>query len=348
MQHCFKEKKMIASVASAPVASVASVASAASAASVVSAASTASAASVASVASATKAHQCTTQSETHKNDEKEIKHTLYFPAFAASKKGTRETMEDTYISGSLRPDIRLYAVMDGHGGHGAVEYLSKHLVSALQNLENPMSGDGITKALFDLESQFFSKHKDDISGTTLAMAIVKRKSKNFKEEETKRLAAYEITIVNIGDSRVYLVPQCGDRFVTRDHRPTSESEYQRIVAAGGFVNAGRVDGNLETSRSFGDSRFKTNSKLSVGEQKVVCTPAVSLQMATEGDVLILMTDGVVNSFKTNTGELSRFMNLSVLSLAPHKVLLKLIERAKIDDATAIVVSLDEGLKFDLA
>ena len=44
--------------------------------------------------------------------------------------------------------------------------------------------------------------------------------------------------------------------LSKDHNPEDAKERRRIAAAGGFVEAGRVGGCLEVSRSLGDPRFK--------------------------------------------------------------------------------------------
>lgn len=45
-------------------------------------------------------------------------------------------------------------------------------------------------------------------------------------------------------------------------------EMDRIRKAGGFVEFGRVNGNLALSRAFGDLEYKNNGKLSAEEQAV--------------------------------------------------------------------------------
>lgn len=45
-------------------------------------------------------------------------------------------------------------------------------------------------------------------------------------------------------------------------------ETRRIVAAGGFVEYGRVNGNLALSRALGDFEFKTNATLGPDDQIV--------------------------------------------------------------------------------
>lgn len=44
--------------------------------------------------------------------------------------------------------------------------------------------------------------------------------------------------------------------LSHDHKPTDPIERDRIVAAGGMVQIGRVDGQLALSRAFGDRALK--------------------------------------------------------------------------------------------
>jgi len=44
--------------------------------------------------------------------------------------------------------------------------------------------------------------------------------------------------------------------VTRDHKATDPEEVARIVASGGFVQAGRLCGDLDVVRALGDYEYK--------------------------------------------------------------------------------------------
>lgn len=46
-----------------------------------------------------------------------------------------------------------------------------------------------------------------------------------------------------------------------DHKPENEEEKRRIENAGSKITDGRVDGNLNLSRSLGDLKYKQNKKL---------------------------------------------------------------------------------------
>ncbi len=63
--------------------------------------------------------------------------------------------------------------------------------------------------------------------------------------------------------------------MSEDHKPNNENEIKRIVAAGGWVQLNRVNGNLALSRALGDFIFKRNDSKKAEEQIVtgnqICT-----------------------------------------------------------------------------
>lgn len=75
---------------------------------------------------------------------------------------------------------------------------------------------------------------------------------------TVMITPTHIICANAGDSRSILVTE--DRVVelSKDHKPSNDTELQRIRLAGGSVALGRVDGDLAVSRALGDFQYKTN------------------------------------------------------------------------------------------
>jgi protein phosphatase 2C family protein 2/3 len=72
--------------------------------------------------------------------------------------------------------------------------------------------------------------------------------------------------------------------------PTGEKA--RISAAGGFVDFGRVNGNLALSRALGDFEFKKSPNLSPEQQIVTAYPDVTTHEITEDDeFLVIACDG---------------------------------------------------------
>ena len=70
-------------------------------------------------------------------------------------------------------------------------------------------------------------------------------------------------------------------------------EKARICAAGGFVDFGRVNGNLALSRAIGDFEFKKSADLSPEQQIVTAFPDVISHTITDDDeFLVIACDGM--------------------------------------------------------
>ena len=70
-------------------------------------------------------------------------------------------------------------------------------------------------------------------------------------------------------------------------------EKARICAAGGFVDFGRVNGNLALSRAIGDFEFKKSAELSPEQQIVTAFPDVIAHSITDDDeFLVIACDGL--------------------------------------------------------
>ena len=66
----------------------------------------------------------------------------------------------------------------------------------------------------------------------------------------------EIYCANAGDSRTVLCERGQAIDLSKDHKPTYESEKKRVIKAGGEVELGRVNGILSLSRAMGDFEYK--------------------------------------------------------------------------------------------
>lgn len=73
---------------------------------------------------------------------------------------------------------------------------------------------------------------------------------------------------NAGDSRCVLSQRGRAIELSEDHKPENPREYERIINAGCDVIDGRVDGNLNLSRSLGDLKHKQVKNLPVTEQPI--------------------------------------------------------------------------------
>lgn len=99
-----------------------------------------------------------------------------------------------------------------------------------------------------------------------------------------------MTVANAGDSRVVL---CRAEGVTEamsfDHKPLSDIEMKRITEAGGFVNQfGRVNGNLNLSRSIGDLKYKQVPDIVPAKQMITAEPDIKSVTLNENDEFIIL------------------------------------------------------------
>ena len=84
-----------------------------------------------------------------------------------------------------------------------------------------------------------------------------------------------LTIANAGDSRAVLCRNDQAMPLSTDHKPLNDQEMLRIQQAGGFVNHfGRVNGNLNVSRSIGDLKYKQAAGITPSKQMITALPDI--------------------------------------------------------------------------
>lgn len=97
---------------------------------------------------------------------------------------------------------------------------------------------------------------------------------------------------NAGDSRSVLGIKGRAKPLSFDHKPQNEGEKARICAAGGFVDFGRVNGNLALSRAIGDFEFKKSADLPPEQQIVTAFPDVTVhELGEDDEFLVIACDG---------------------------------------------------------
>mmetsp|Transcript_2099 Transcript_2099/g.2373 ORF Transcript_2099/g.2373 Transcript_2099/m.2373 type:complete len:152 (-) Transcript_2099:230-685(-) len=98
----------------------------------------------------------------------------------------------------------------------------------------------------------------------------------------------DIYCANAGDSRAVLAREGQAVNLSEDHKPENEIEKERIIKSGSEIQDGRVDGNLNLSRSLGDLKHKRKPGLTPEEQPITCVPDISLNKLKPGDDFIVM------------------------------------------------------------
>jgi serine/threonine protein phosphatase PrpC len=141
-----------------------------------------------------------------------------------------------------------------------------------------------------------------------------------------------LVVANAGDSRAIISRENGVERLTFDHKPTDESEAQRITSGGAFIRDGRVNGMIGITRALGDHTMK---------QWIISTPHVqTLEIASTDDYLVLACDGVWDVIKDD--EAIAFLrekgdqNAAILAKA---LAVEALKRGSQDNISVIVVRL---------
>ena len=205
---------------------------------------------------------------------------------ACSVQGWRISMEDAHI---LLNDEEFYSfgVFDGHGGDTTAIKVNAEFPKILKNLfvqhvkdhKDPKQFEQwLVNAFLDMDKSLFSSN-DQAGATAVSVQI----------------QYPHVYTANAGDSRAILCRNGAAYGLSYDHKPTLENELKRIYEKGGFVEFGRVNGNLALSRAFGDFEYKQayHQGKSALECIVTCMPDVThVELTTEDEFIVIACDGI--------------------------------------------------------
>ncbi|PPR07801.1 hypothetical protein CVT26_014986 [Gymnopilus dilepis] len=210
--------------------------------------------------------------------------------FAISEmQGWRITMEDAHaavldLDGNDEKSNAFFAVYDGHGGSTVAKFAGQNVHKRLVTEESYQQGDyetALKKAFLGTDEDLLANpaHTRDPSGCTAVAALLTRDNK--------------IYVANAGDSRSVIAVKGQVEPLSFDHKPTNDLERMRITRAGGYVEYGRVNGNLALSRALGDFEFKKNYSIGPEAQVITANPDVTCHEITDEDeFLVLACDGI--------------------------------------------------------
>ncbi|MCJ1475316.1 Protein phosphatase 2C 2 [Lambiella insularis] len=184
---------------------------------------------------------------------------------------------------SVENRLSFFGVYDGHGGDKVALFAGENVHKIIAQQEAFKKGD-IEQALKDgflaTDRAILNdpKYEEEVSGCTASVGII---------------SSDKIYVANAGDSRSVLGVKGRAKPLSFDHKPQNEGEKARICAAGGFVDFGRVNGNLALSRAIGDFEFKKSAELSPEQQIVTAYPDVTTHVISEDDeFLVIACDGI--------------------------------------------------------
>ncbi|KDR82785.1 hypothetical protein GALMADRAFT_34079, partial [Galerina marginata CBS 339.88] len=198
-------------------------------------------------------------------------------------------MEDAHaaildLDGKGDQSNTFFAVYDGHGGSTVARFAGQNVHKRLTSEESYREKNyetALKRAFLGTDEDLLANpaHTRDPSGCTAVAALVTHDNK--------------IYVANAGDSRSVIGIKGEVKPLSFDHKPTSETERARISGAGGYIEYGRVNGNLALSRALGDFEFKKNYSLGPEAQIITADPDVTCHQITEDDeFLVLACDGI--------------------------------------------------------
>ena len=244
--------------------------------------------------------------------------------------GWRKRQEDAHlaeVSKGEKKDIDVFGVFDGHGGKEISKFVSNHFLDELVKNKNLATNmelalketfikmDEIMQTKEGIEEikkySRQSKEEDDRqskneppnSQMNLLSKLMTPKDPESNDiymrtgctacvmgvDETSK----KIYFANAGDSRVVLCRKGVAEEMSTDHKPELESEKNRIYKADGWISEGRVKGNLNLTRGFGDLEYKQNKNLKPEEQMITANPDIKIiDYDKDIDFVIIGCDGI--------------------------------------------------------
>ncbi|KAL9042867.1 MAG: hypothetical protein Q9180_000290 [Flavoplaca navasiana] len=194
-----------------------------------------------------------------------------------------EDLDKEFEAATPEKRLSFFGVYDGHGGDRVALFAGENIHKILAKQEAFKNGDyeqALKDGFLATDRAILSnpKYEEEVSGCTASVGLISKTT---------------IYVANAGDSRSVLGVKGRAKPLSFDHKPQNEGEKARICAAGGFVDFGRVNGNLALSRAIGDFEFKKSADLSPEQQIVTAFPdVVSHQISDDDEFLVIACDGI--------------------------------------------------------
>lgn len=245
--------------------------------------------------------------------------------------GWRKRMEDAHITDVDKGDsgsLNVFGVFDGHGGKEIAQFVSKHFTEELvinASYRNKDLKKGLQETFLQMdvimqnkkgkdeikELAKLSKEEDDIQNkkepqnSQMQMISQLMSAKNSDTDDVSMRTGCTSSVMavdenekvmyfgNAGDSRAVLCKNGKAIAMSTDHKPELESEKSRIYKANGWITEGRVNGNLNLTRGFGDLEYKQNKAIPPEDQIITANPDIHPEPLTpDTDFVIIGCDGI--------------------------------------------------------
>jgi protein phosphatase 1B len=251
---------------------------------------------------------------------------------SCSMKGFRDSMEDAHCSLLSLPiqgleNWSFFGVFDGHGGDEISNYVSKELINSILNADKELFEllssnneitssfyenrliQAITNGFYNIDDEICKLRINNDPGSTVVACLI---------------TPTQIYLINLGDSRGFIVSNNQIKISTQDHKPQNEIEKRRILDAGGQVkirignyekdiyDAKSSNGlRLSMSRALGDYRMKCNPEKDKCEQIIIAKPDIYVHERSieKDEYLVLACDGIWDVIEND--ELKQYIDYSL-------------------------------------
>lgn len=192
--------------------------------------------------------------------------------------GSREYMEDRLAAVKLRDNWELIVVADGHGGKEVADFLVANVPKEFDRIADSLTGKDSFRAVYNAYDELDNDIKSKCSNSWMVGSTLTTLCLNVEKDV--------IVAANCGDSMAIVGNKWGSRWLTKEHK--ASSEVQAIESRGGKVFAPdgvmpRVNGTLNMSRAMGDFYLK---------QFIRCSPFVTRCRLSDFDYALVASDGV--------------------------------------------------------
>jgi serine/threonine protein phosphatase PrpC len=220
----------------------------------------------------------------------------------------RKINEDAYLE---RPEIGLWVVADGMGGHSAGDVASNAAVDALGtltasgNLETltACAAERLHKVNADLLAMADSRGSNQIIGTTVVAMLA---------------AGERCASIWAGDSRLYCYRDGELSQLTDDHSLVAEMQRQEVFAPHEFAASGNE--NIVTR--------------ALGAHPVLLVDTITFE-ARVGDIYLLCSDGLTR--EVNNGEIADILDEGDCDKSSQRLIDLALQRGARDNVTVVVI-----------
>ena len=236
---------------------------------------------------------------------------VYIKDRMVSKTLDGRAKEDIYMNFPIGdeddPDGYIMAVFDGHGSANITN--ENHPVSIIQENFERILNRYLGSVNYMQESEISEVEARMVEAFIEMDRLVCNGPLIYSGSTCNLIFVTKANIyaVNLGDSRSIIIRDNNILLSTEDHKPSTTNEMHRIQSVGGFVQSGRVNGVLATSRAFGDKSLKMIRR-TLGteiveeyspEGPVSAIPDVYHVPREPNTWVILGTDGLFDGFDNN-------------------------------------------------